>query len=351
MPGKFLLIFSLPMLLLACDTEMPEIRSVCEGDNNGHYTVKWETFPPLKGTVRLYQSCFPDSFPNMVPIAEQAIDVGVMSVAPEANYRPYFKLVFDKLHSVYLADRIIHTQNVYNCRDIGGYYNRDKRQVKWGKIYRSGSFVKATAQDWKLLSQLNIKTVLDCRSQYEIDAFPFNNAMCQVLKFPLEKQDLTNNFIRKIADDEMRRGDVIIMQQDLYADLLQQNGDHLRRLFEALLDETNYPVIIYGSLGKDRAGLVVALILHALNVNKEQITQDYILSNSCIDFNKIVEKAGDFSYEQQEALTALLSANEIALEYARTTLNKTYGSVDNYLEKEVGLTAKKREKLSKLLLY
>ncbi len=329
--------------------ENPEIRAACEAGSAGNYLIKWETFPPIEGTVKIYESGKPDSFNVYSPIAEQHINVGYKTVfAMHGLERSYFQLIFNKEYSVITAERVIRTDRIINMRDLGGYYNREKKQTRWGKLYRSGTLSYASPYDVEILNNLNIQTIIDFRTDKESYRFPSKYKAPQVFNLPLNSPN-TNLFFDKILSGEMKKGDVIILSQDVHAYLLENNSEYFKKMFEILLEEKNYPVLMFCSIGKERSGIAAALVLAALDVNEDQIMQDY-MSNDNIDPDMLVDARG-FSDEVQETLTALYSTNKESISYVLNKITKDYGSFNNYFEKELGLTAKKREKLKDLLLY
>lgn len=340
------------LLLFSCNTlDKADIRAVCEKNEEGNYLIKWESFPPIQGTVKIFQSFNADTFMNVMPVIDRPIEEGYTTIiAPDKNKRSYFQLVFNKSDSLFVAERYIKTANVFNLRDIGGYHGDRNRQIRWGKIYRSSTISRADSKDIAILKKLNINTVIDLRTAEDIRLHPSRFKTKQSFKLPVRGADLTF-YKEKIKQGEMMKGDVLIMQQDLYVELLKNNTDYFSKVFDILIEDDNYPVLVFCSLGEDRVGLAVALIFYALDVDREQIVQDYMLSNNYIDYNKIVKNASELSYETQETLTALLSANEETINYAFDKIAKDYGSVDEYLEKNLGLTNKKRQKLKDLLLY
>ena len=117
------------------------------------------------------------------------------------------------------------------------------------------------------------------------------------------------------------------------------------------MEEKNYPVVIYCSLGKDRSALASALIFKALEVDDDTIFEDYLLSNRWIDYPSLLRNADIYPMEVQETITALFSAHRETLKTSFETLKTNYGSIENYLEHELKLTPKKREKLKSILLY
>ncbi len=352
MPRKLILFLTLSLpVLCACNQNRPEIRAACEQDATGNYLIKWETFPPMEGIVKIHESVHPDSFNLQSPIAEQDIKTRFKKVpSMEASRRFYFNLVFNKKYSTITAERIIPTEGIYNLRDVGGYYNRDKHQTQWGMLYRSSSMSNATKKDTETLNNLGIKTLIDLRTEDETYNYPPKYQAQQIFNLPLQNIN-PFKFINIIVSEEMKKGDVLVKLQDIKMELLHRNTAQFIKIFDILLNEDNYPTVIYCSLGKDRTGIVISLILSALNVPYEQILQDYMLSNTQIRFKSLVPNAEQYSPEVQEALTTLFSTHEQVLNYLFDQIDKEYGSLNNYLEKELKLTPKKREKLKSLLLY
>jgi protein-tyrosine phosphatase len=132
---------------------------------------------------------------------------------------------------------------------------------------------------------------------------------------------------------------------------MENNADYFIKLFDILLNEKNYPVVLSCFLGKDRAAIASALILLALGVNDDVILDDFLISNDLIDYRSLFWNADAYNYDIQEAITALYSAHKETLEGTLKAIELNYGSVDNYLEKELHLNHKKREKLKSILLY
>ena len=130
--------------------------------------------------------------------------------------------------------------------------------------------------------------------------------------------------------------------------IVAANAPAFRQMFDILLDKENYPAVIQCSTGKGRTGIASALVLSALGVNDDDIMTDYRLSR----FN--IPTAISYVYElpvrSQEALITLFSARENFLNAAKDEIERTYGSVDEYLTKAVGLQKDELKDLRKILL-
>ncbi|GHU73704.1 tyrosine phosphatase [Bacteroidia bacterium] len=318
---------------------------------NGLFLIKWETFPSIEGVVKGYESNLPDSFNTGFPIFEQKIETGYQRVLARSNHRSYFKLIFNNSkHSIVVAERKLPSQGILNFRDLGGYYTQDKRQMKWGKIYHSSSLSMATHYDLNILKNLNIETVLDFRSEKEREYAPTTFQAVQIYNWPL-RGNPHNFFFDEILSHRVRVENILLYDQNNFTFLWENNTDYFIKMFDVLLDEKKYPVTISCFFGKDRSAIASALILAAIGVEKEVIVRDFLLYNQNINLNSIVKNADTFNFEIQEAITALYSVHKVTIENAFDSIEDNYGSINHYLEKELNLTYKKREKLRSILLY
>jgi len=68
------------------------------------------------------------------------------------------------------VDRHVSFERLHNFRDLGGYPTDDGRAVGWGRVYRSDSLSKLGCADWERFLSLNVRTVIDLRYPWEIDA-------------------------------------------------------------------------------------------------------------------------------------------------------------------------------------
>ena len=353
MPRKLTFLI-LPLLLLShCTQEKSDIRVVCESISSGSYKIKWETFPPMDGTVKIYESFVPDSFNLSVPIAEVNISEGfkdVLIVRP--SQRSYFNLVFNKKRSVITAERIIPMQGLYNLRDLGGYNNMDGKQIHWGKMYRSSSLAYATLRDTRALKNMGIRTVVDLRTDRERYENPSRYSAPNIINLSL-RGNPDNNFFDRILSGETRVSEAKESSERLFLYLLENNSDYFIKMFDILFDTENYPVLFFCNMGGNRSAVVSSLILAALDIDMDQIISDYMLTNEQVDYNSFLPLENIFMQNQdiQETFTAHLRAHRTTFTYAFDIIIKEYGSLDNYFAKELNLTPEKRKKLKEILLY
>jgi protein-tyrosine phosphatase len=342
------------LLFSFCTQEKPDIRVVCE-NSGGNYRIKWETLPPMNGTVSIYESINPDSFNIQSPLAVVNIGDGFKEVFALRNLRrSYFKLVFNNKYSVITAERAVPMQQLPNFRDFGGYRNENDLQTRWGKLYRSSSLNYATTTDMRFLDALKIKTVIDFRSDNERLKGPRQYTTAQTFNLPLrENPHLTFYFYDKILSKQMRKNDIIISQQDNLSFVMEHNADYFEKMFDILSEKTNYPIVFSCSLGTEKTGVASALVLLALGVDKEQVISDFLLSNQLIDYDFFTPDLKVYlsDVDVQETMTAMFRSHQEVITYILDRITKRYGLMDKFLETELKLNPQKRAKLKEIMLY
>ncbi len=165
-----------------------------------------------------------------------------------------------------------------NFRDIGGYETTDGRRVRYGKLYRSGMLVGVTDDGVATLDDLGICTVVDLRTQVEVDALgtdrlPDDTNVVQI-RIPSAGAD-------PMVAEALKTGhfpylpDLVSVNRAYIVEDAAEFGE----LLTLLADGTNLPAIIHCLGGKDRTGVSTALLLTILGVPWSTVRDDYLASN------------------------------------------------------------------------
>lgn len=348
---KILLYITSIVLVTSCTSDSPDIQTLCLRDRIGNYLIKWETNPPMEGTVKIYVSDNPDKFSKSNPAVYAPINQGIATYVTQDNItRKYFRITFNDRYGQIVGARSVSMDSVQNLRDMGGYYNINHKMTRWGKVYRSGDLSRMTSSDSLRLSKLGIKTIIDLRSNQEIAMFPLRLEEPVVVPIPLTVGSSTEiePFLRF---GRIRKGDAIIHMQDVYLKFISDNHEAFAEAFSYFLDKDNYPILFNCTLGKDATGFMAAMLLSALQMSEQTILSDYLASNDYILVNRYASLARSHNPDTQEAITILLSANESFMNPIFLKIRRDYGSMDNFLSSALELTDKDREKLKDILLY
>jgi protein-tyrosine phosphatase len=330
----------------------PEIQTICLRDEIGNYIIKWETNPPLEGTMKLYVSDTPGQFGKSNPVGYANIREGITKYVTDDNItRKYFLLSFNDKYVEMVAARFVAMDSVLNFRDLGGYASYgNKKKIRWGKVFRSGKIGTLNPRDSIKLNKLEIKTIIDLRSEEEQAASPVGYTKAGIIHIPVSngKRD---EMLARIGEGRARKGDGVVFMQDLYIQYVEEEKEQFSKALTVFEEKDNYPIAISSSLGKDRVGFLTALLLAAMDIPEEAILNDYLATNDFLGLNRFSVKIQGLDPDAQQTLTVILSVNQTFLDLAFRKIKKEYGSVKEYLAKELHFSERQQNKLKEILLF
>lgn len=348
---KVVSLFTSVIVLAGCSSYKPEIHTICVRDEVGNYIIKWEADPILQGNVKIYVSDNPETFLDPSPFMQANIDDGVATyITRNNNMRNYFCLSFNDKYSQIVSSRALPFDHIQNFRDLGGYLTESHKQIRWGKVFRSGEILSSGGRDSIRLQQLGIKTIIDLRGENEYEVSPIQYAGATVVHIPIFSDEMTG-LPKRIREGRMRKRDALLYMQDEYLKYVDEYSEQFAQALKLFTEKENYPILFNCSYGKDRAGFLAAMLLTCLDVPEDVVVQDYKLSAEYIDLSKMALLARSLSTEGQEAVTVLLSSSEAFINPTLQKIKKEYGSVNNYITKELHLTDRDIQKIKDILLY
>lgn len=340
------------LVLPSCSGTPPTISVVCEENNVGNCVIKWETAPLLKGQVRVYASTSPELIPENSPIAMSNISSGKMTiVTDDPSRRYYYLMVFNNKYRVKVATRNVNIPGIQNFRDLGGYKSVDTgKSARWGMLYRSAQIDSIPPCSRRELKNIGIRTIIDLRSEEELHNYPqLHNDEFKIVHIPIPTGNM-DKILQGIQEEKIKSDTIYRLVERMNRELVTNYRKEFKELFSVLLNRDSYPAVIHCTSGKGRTGIVSALLLAALGVNEDVIMSDYRLSNDYFNIPKASKYAYELPVNSQEAITTIYSAKEDFLNAAKEQIESEYGSVQAYLTKGIGLSAKEIEQLRSILL-
>jgi protein-tyrosine phosphatase len=169
------------------------------------------------------------------------------------------------------VERRIGLNGTRNLRDLGGYATANGRRTRWKTLYRSDCLDRVDSAGQALLVEAGLRSIFDLRDDSEVAARPnvfVGSAQVAYRRLPLFDGPLPEGEVPAIADGYLRE--------------LDDRGQQLTAVVEAVLAPGALPGLIHCSGGKDRTGLVIGLVLHAVEVPDATIAEDYALSTVCL---------------------------------------------------------------------
>ena len=183
------------------------------------------------------------------------------------------------------SDRAV---RLLNLRDVGGVKCADGRRVRRGRLFRSATPDFATPADVATLERLGIRAVLDLRTApertYPVPAADGSSdgTTQWTTRAPLGHFAVhTIPLLTQLWDPGMlaatnARADRFLA--DRYLEMCERGAPMIVECFQLLANERATPILVHCTAGKDRTGVLVALLLATLGVTNSDIADDYSLS-------------------------------------------------------------------------
>lgn len=248
------------------------------------------------------------------------------------------------------TEKQLEIKKVTNFRTIGNIKNVDGRILKEGKFYRSAHLHKLKKRSIKTLENLGIKEIIDLRNSKEIsqkpDVIPQNVDHKNYSAFE-DEGDQLNQAKKLVLQGKVKGSDADQRMLDFYKTYATENPEIIKKIIHEILDSEN-PVLYHCTAGKDRTGIITALILTILKFDRETIDNDYLLSNNYR--KQLVQRrlhlAHDlhFIYPKMD-LNVIEKLSWVEKDYLKAAfleINKKYGSIDIYIHQNLGISENKR---------
>ena len=231
--------------------------------------------------------------------------------------------------------RHIHFESVPNFRDLGGYRTHDGRTVAWRRLFRSAALHKMNDREMARLTQeISPRAVIDLRSPRDPEKNPeailLEEIGARYYSIPFSTWPWPGPSQRS---DDASYVNANMGEIYLYRIREKPFGTKLVEALEIVAERDNHPLAFHCSAGKDRAGVLAAMILTAMGIVDEDVVEDYVLSAPLMkeirnrmtrdpDTAQGVKDLPDFQWEASaESMTAFLSL-----------LRREHGSADAYLK-------------------
>ena len=222
--------------------------------------------------------------------------------------------------------RLIELEGCFNFRDLGGYRTADGGTLVWRRIYRSDGLHRLTKSDCaRIRDELRVTDLIDLRSSAELSVDGRGLLENEPLAFHHVPLFDGNTSTASFEVKEMTLA-------DRYLGLAEVAKPAIARVV-TIVAEAEGGTVYHCAAGKDRTGVISAILLSALGVSDELIVADYALTQQNLD--AIVARLGE-SEGYKTMLDALppdtLHADPQTMVSLLEQLRERYGSAEGYLE-------------------
>jgi protein-tyrosine phosphatase len=187
-------------------------------------------------------------------------------------------------------ERFVDLEGAHNFRDLGGLPTRDGGTTRFGMMFRSDALHHLLPGDVERLLDLGMRTVIDLRSSVELERTgrgPLEATAIDWLHAPLSHGDGSPQALPPaLAEGDLGRH---------YVESLAERTETLTRVITHLASPDHLPAVFHCTAGKDRTGMVAALVLSLVGVDDTVIVDDYTLTDDRMALvMERIRSSGDF---------------------------------------------------------
>ncbi|MFJ8716851.1 tyrosine-protein phosphatase [Streptomyces violaceus] len=239
-------------------------------------------------------------------------------------------------------NRHVAFERLHNFRDLGGYRSADGRTVAWQTLYRADSLGKLRGADWERFLALGVRTVIDLRYSWEIEAkgrVPeaerFHYVNLSIEHRPYDQAEISPDV------DPWR------YLADRFAEVTEDGAEEIRQVLEQIAEAPG-PVVFHCTSGKDRTGLIGVFVLTLLGVDREDVLADFALTELATE--RLLADWHTANPDRVMKWPGYGRAPAKIMELVLADLEARYGSVHGYLKDRVDLTDDTVDRLRSRLL-
>jgi protein-tyrosine phosphatase len=228
------------------------------------------------------------------------------------------------------ADRWISLDGAANVRDLGGLPVLAGGQTRFGRLLRAGTLQELTDDAVAhLVDDIGLRTVVDLRLADEAlreGSMLSERPGVRYLSLPLWSADR----IRVDVVADASKTDVV----DHYVAFLEGSDATIVGAAREFTVDANLPAVFHCAAGKDRTGVLAAVLLDAVGVTSEAIVADYALSGERLEQIQAQLVRLD-TYRKMRAVAATrpgaLTADPSSMQRFLAVLSEKYGGGAGYL--------------------
>ena len=229
-----------------------------------------------------------------------------------------------------LRERRLLWDGCLNVRDLGGHPTEDGGDTRFGRVVRADSVRKLSEEGWRAAVDYGVRTVLDLRFDREREADPPRELPLDVVHLSLFG-DFDEGWWDALDARAAAAGDPVAATRLVYSESLDRHRAELAAAVTTVADAPPGAVLVHCVGGKDRTGLVVALLLRLAGVPVTDIARDYALSAEYLAprHERWLAQAADDA--ERERLRRIAATPAEAMAAVVEELEARHGDVGGYL--------------------
>jgi protein-tyrosine phosphatase len=223
------------------------------------------------------------------------------------------------------TSRILHLEGTHNVRDLGGLETGPNTRTVSGRFLRADSLHALSVGAQMMLLESGLKTVIDLRSPKELERFPNPFADHDEVRY------LNVSLFGSLFEPEDANA-IMPSLEGIYVSALEMCRPAIRTVLETMAHSESL-TLFHCAAGKDRTGIIAALLLGNAGVPDETIAEDYALTEELAKpmLERLLEEGVNDGMER-ESYSKLLTAQASTMHATLGYLEGRFGGIESYLK-------------------
>jgi protein-tyrosine phosphatase len=242
------------------------------------------------------------------------------------------------------TDRAIPLDGATNFRDLGGLQGEGQQRLRRGQVYRSDHLARLSAPDHQRLHLLGVSHCVDLRGTAERAATPDHLPGVNIEHLGIEPTVAQALKRLQASGVVPGRAEAEALMHDAYRAFVRLHGPVFGRLLQRIA-ALETPLVFHCTAGKDRTGVAAALLLGVLGVHRDDVMQDYLLTNHFYRRDhRLLEDV------PAAVLDVLWAVQPAFLATAWHCIDEEFGGLSRYLKGPAGMSEQQLQRLQTRLL-
>ena len=252
----------------------------------------------------------------------------------------------------------IYLEGADNARDPGGLKTTEGAVIREKKLIRSNRLSKLTQKDMNLLSdEYHLHKILDLRTPMEVEQeADLKIPEASYMNIPFFMESMVGVSREQETRKQMLHMEEFPNMEDIYVMMVQNEfcNQQISKAVKEVMNTENGSVLWHCTEGKDRCGLLSAIILFLLDVSEDDVMEDYLKTNKAAirrveKIRKKLHLAG-FHQEKIEKLEGYFVAKEEFLNAALTTMKEDHGSINQFIKNGLHISMEEKQQFKDKIL-
>lgn len=241
-------------------------------------------------------------------------------------------------------------------KDLGGIINKENKVLKNNMLIRSANLNKLSISEIRKLEKHNLRTVIDLRTSVEREERP-NTKIDNVTykNMPIFK-DKVLGITREKGNSLIKILKEMPSLSELYKMMVtdEYSVSQLKQIINEIVTSDENAILFHCTAGKDRTGIVANILLYILDVDEKEIIKSYLEINKrnsvkaklCYYIIRIITLNKELALKTKN----YLMVSEECFEETKKAINDKYGSINDFIKNELGISDKLKEEFKERIL-